>query len=139
MKSKLIKVVLFKRYFNPQYLALLHYDHARVLVSSLLCLLLTVDAFKLGLETAAPQSLYCHRGNCVPFTLSTQPYRVRLRALLYLCERGLEGSDQFVGAAVVVVVTIHLENKSRGQWRCSANCPIFIKPKEMSSNTHTHT
>lgn len=48
--------MVFEQYLNPQYLALLHDDHARVLVSFLLCLLLTVDTFKLGLETAAPQS-----------------------------------------------------------------------------------
>lgn len=45
-----------KRDFKSQYLTLLHDDHARVLVSPLFGLLLTVDAFKLGLRTAVPQS-----------------------------------------------------------------------------------
>lgn len=123
-----------------KYLALLHYDHARVLVSSLLCLLLTVDAFKLSLETAAPQSHTAIFLELSPCTValkrgSTRPYRVRLRALLYLCERGLERSDQLVGAAVVVVVTIHLEKVSHTvSGDTQQIVPIFIKEEERSSS-----
>lgn len=58
-----------KKYFNPQYPALLYDDDTRILVAFLLFFLLAVDAFKLGLGTAQPQS------RTVYFNIDTQKHK----------------------------------------------------------------
>ena len=42
--------------------------------------------------------------------LSHRAHRERLRSLLYLAECGLEGADEVVRSAVVVVETVNLRN-----------------------------